>query len=267
MENVLTIAGSDNLAGGGIQADLKTFEELDVFGVSALTSVVNVVPGEIHPHTLSSELLAEQLDATLSQLPIHFAKIGLIGSFSNLLVIIKKLMNTDIKLIVDPVLFFKEGTHHFQKLYADAMKSLLLPIAYLVTPNLEEAAYLSDTSKLETQSDIQQAAQKIQALGCPNVVIKFGSRFPGDTAYNYLLTESGDYWFDTPKLAVTTTDGAGCTFSAAITALLARDYSLVEAVRLATRFVYLGIQAGIPISPRLGSVWQGAYRQQKEVHP
>lgn len=265
METVLTIAGSDSLAGGGIQADLKTFEELDVFGVSALTSLVNVLPTGVQSHVLSPKLVTEQLNSTLSQLPIHFAKTGLIGSFSNLLVIIKKLMNTDIKLVVDPVLFFKEGHHDFQKLYVDAMKSLLLPIAYLATPNLQEAAYLSEATKLETQRDVQQAAQKIQALGCPNVVIKCGSRFPGDTAYNYLLTESDAYWFDTPKLAVTTTDGAGCTFSAAITALLARDYSLVDAVQLATRFVYLGIQAGVPISSQLGSVWQGAYRQ-KEAH-
>ncbi|MFC6289666.1 bifunctional hydroxymethylpyrimidine kinase/phosphomethylpyrimidine kinase [Levilactobacillus angrenensis] len=266
METVLTIAGSDSLAGGGLQADLKTFEELNVFGVSAITSLINVDPTGIQSHVLSADLLSEQLDSTLSQLPIRFAKIGLIGNFSNLLVIIKKLMNTDIKLIVDPVLFFKEGAHYFQKVYTDAMKSLLLPVAYLVTPNLEEAAFLSNVSKLETKDDVQQAAQKIQALGCPNVVIKCGSRFPGDTAYNYLLTESGEHWFETPKLAVTTTDGAGCTFSAAITALLARNYALVDAVQLATRFVYLGIQAGIPISPHLGSVWQGAYRQ-KEVHP
>lgn len=266
MQNVLTVAGSDSLAGGGIQADLKTFEELDVFGLSVLTSIVNVTQTQFNQHNLSANLVTEQLKSVLTTVSIDFIKTGLLGNSTNLCATVDQLSDYRIKLVVDPVLSFKEANTTTNRDYVMSLKERLLPISFLTTPNLAEAYTLSGMTSITSTNDVQQAAKKIQALGCPNVVIKCGSRFPGDTAYNYLLTESGEHWFETPKLAVTTTDGAGCTFSAAITALLARNYALVDAVQLATRFVYLGIQAGIPISPHLGSVWQGAYRQ-KEVHP
>lgn len=263
MENVLTIAGSDSLAGGGVQADLKTFEELNVFGVSALTSLVTVTPTGTQQTNLSAKLLSEQLDSILEQLPINYAKTGLIGDFSNLLVVIKKLMNTDIQLVVDPVLFFKEGRHDFHKIYADAIKNLLLPIGFVTTPNLKEATYLSDSGPLTNKWAVREAAKRIQAHGCSNVVIKCGGHFPGSIAYDYLLDGDQSYWFESPKLTTVTTDGAGCTFSAAITASLANGYALVDAVRFANQFVYLGIKNGVHINQRLGSVWQGAYRQEE----
>ncbi|TGD19078.1 bifunctional hydroxymethylpyrimidine kinase/phosphomethylpyrimidine kinase [Levilactobacillus suantsaiihabitans] len=265
MQNVLTVAGSDSLAGGGIQADLKTFEELDVFGLSVLTSIVNVTQTQFNQHNLSADLVTEQLKSVLTTISIDFIKTGLLGNSANLYATVEQLSDYRTKLVIDPVLSFKEANTTTNRDYVTSLKERLLPLGFLTTPNLAEACILSGVTSISSTTDVQQAAQKIQALGCPNVVIKCGSRFPGDTAYNYLLTESDAYWFDTPKLAVTTTDGAGCTFSAAITALLARDYSLVDAVQLATRFVYLGIQAGVPISSQLGSVWQGAYRQ-KEAH-
>ncbi|WP_125583215.1 hydroxymethylpyrimidine/phosphomethylpyrimidine kinase [Levilactobacillus cerevisiae] len=261
METVLTIAGSDTLSGGGMQADLKTFEELDVFGVCALTGIVNVTSTDTKQTLFSPNLLADQIDSILTQLPIQFVKTGLLGDFNNLLVVVNKLMNTEIKLVIDPVLFFKEGQLNFHKIYGDSIKSLLMPLGFLTTPNLREAAYLSDIPQISTKSQVQLAARKIQSFGCPNVVIKCGSEFPGDIAYNYLLNGDESHWITTPKLQTVATDGAGCTFSAAITALLAQGYPLLDSVRIATEFVYIGIQRGLTITKDLGNVWQGAYRQ------
>lgn len=260
MEDVLTIAGSDSLAGGGIQADLKTFEELDVFGVSALTSIASIINNEVILNQINSAVILQQLDSILDQLPIHFAKTGLLGDTAALKIICNKLEQYDLKLIVDPVLVFKEGDSQIKSDYLDLMKDRLLPLAYVVTPNLEEAKQLSGLSEITTKDDIREAAKRIQKTGCKNVVIKGGNRFPGDQAIDYLRCEEIDYWFEGSKINNLATDGAGCTFSAVITAELATGQSLPEAVNFAKRFVRQGIKKGIKINSQLGSVWQGAYR-------
>lgn len=260
MEDVLTIAGSDSLAGGGIQADLKTFEELDVFGVSALTSIASIISDEVILNQINSAVILQQLDSILDQLPVHFAKTGLLGDVSALRVICNKLEQYKMKIVVDPVLVFKEGNSQIESGYLEVMKKKLLPLAYVVTPNLEEAKQLSGLLEINDKSDLKKAAKIIQDLGCPNVVIKGGSRLPGDTAIDYLRSNDKDYWFESSKINNIATDGAGCTFSAAITAKLATGQSLSESVNFAKKFVRLGIKDGIKINSQLGSVWQGAYR-------
>lgn len=265
MQTVLTIAGSDNLAGGGIQADLKTFEELDTFGVSALTSVVNVTPNQVKLHPLPEKLLQEQLTSTLTQLPIHYAKTGLIGDSRLISIVADSLYRSSIYAVIDPVIIFKEGITNLHTNYIDHIKTDLLPLGQVITPNLREAEVLSGISQISTRQQMVTAATRIQALGCPNVVIKGGSRLPGDTSYDYLLSQEHEYWFSSPKLPHVIADGAGCTFSAAITAQLANGSTLPEAVKFANHFVHLAIQQRIPINKNLSSVWQGAYRHQEAL--
>jgi len=261
MENVLTIAGSDSLAGGGIQADLKTFEELDVFGVSALTSVASILPGTVALTQLSPVVVAQQLTSILSQLPVRFVKTGLLGDVATLDLVCDQLRRYPVWLVVDPVLVFKEGAMGLAADYIAALRQRLLPLAYVTTPNLDEAAQLSGLAAITTREQMRTAAQRIQTLGCPNVVIKGGSRFPGTVAIDYLRYGEADYWFEESKIQRKTTDGAGCTFSAAITALLATGVVLPQAVGQAKQFVHAGIEHGVAISERLGSVWQGASRR------
>lgn len=263
MENVLTIAGSDSLAGGGIQADLKTFEELNVFGVSALTSVASITPTNLTLHQLPTAVIVDQLTSILTQLPIHFAKTGLLGDLATLEAVCAQLESTTTQVVVDPVLVFKEGQSQLQTTYITAVKQRLLPLGYVTTPNLAEAAQLSGMT-ITNKTEMVEAAKRIQATGCPNVVIKGGNRLAGDVASDYLRMGSVDYWFESPKIDRQTTDGAGCTFSAAITAQLAKGQALPEAVEVAKRFVHMGITHGVSISERLGSVWQGASRQWEE---
>ncbi|MFC6274092.1 bifunctional hydroxymethylpyrimidine kinase/phosphomethylpyrimidine kinase [Levilactobacillus tangyuanensis] len=261
MENVLTIAGSDSLAGGGIQADLKTFEELNVFGVSVLTSVASILPSGVSLYQIDSAIIKQQLDSILTQLPVHFAKTGLLGDLPALETVCDELAAHPLKLVVDPVLVFKEGDTQLQSDYLKAMQQRLLPLGFVTTPNLDEAGQLSGLGKITTKAEMVTAAKAIQAFGCPNVVIKGGNRLPGDTAVDYLRYGEQDFWFESPKIHQSTTDGAGCTFSAAITGQLANGRSLPDAVNDAKRFVHLGIEHGVVISPQLGSVWQGASRQ------
>lgn len=263
MENVLTIAGSDSLAGGGIEADLKTFEELNVFGLSALTSVASITPEGVNLSQIPPTVIGQQLDSILSQLPVHFAKTGLLGSQAALTMVCDKLQATKLKLVVDPVLVFKEGETQLHTTYIDAMTHKLLPLGYVTTPNLDEARQLSGLADITNRDQMREAALRIQAFGCPNVVIKGGSRLAGDVALDYLRAGDQDYWFTGPKIDRQTTDGAGCTFSAAITAELANGQSLPAAVAAAKTFVRLGITHGVAISATLGSVWQGASRQEE----
>jgi pyridoxine kinase len=264
MQNVLTIAGSDSLAGGGLQADLKTFEELNVFGLSATTSIANIFPDDVSIKVLDPELVKEQLDSVLTQVPIAYAKTGLLGSVAMIELVKQELEENNLPLVVDPVLVFKEGETAEEVDYLAAMKNDLLPLASVTTPNLTEAEQLSGL-KIESIGQLPQAAQRIQDLGCPNVIIKGGSRLSGNEAVDYLLTEKQGYWFRNNKIDTAITNGAGCTFSAAITAFLAQEKSVVDAVKMAKEFVRLAIIHGVTIGDS-GSVWQGATRQQEDHH-
>ena len=265
MQNVLTIAGSDSLAGGGIQADLKTFEELDVFGLSATTSIANIFPHEVSIHNLTPEILAEQLDSIFGQVKTTAAKTGLVGSVKMIEVVAEQLKKHPTTLVVDPVFFLKEGQMDSKNDYVEATIQQLLPLATITTPNLLEAQALSGVTISEVE-DLPIAAKKIQALGCSNVVIKGGSRLSGNEAVDYLLTPDGEFWFKTPKIPNATINGAGCTFSAAITAFLAREYPVEKAVQAAKFFVQDAILQGVKIGKNSGSVYQGASRNQEDNH-
>jgi len=264
VEKVLTIAGADSLAGGGIQADLKTFEELDVFGVSALTTIVSIAAEKLLIHQVPPVVISEQIDSIFNNIKVDYLKTGLIGNLATLKLVTEKLQRYPfMKVVIDPVLVFKEAQTDVKADYLKFFRKEFLPLAYVVTPNLAEAAQLSGTATITDRKGMQQAALKIQNLGCQNVVIKGGSRLAGELAFDYAKLGTKEYWLESPKVDQQTIDGAGCTFSAAITAQLAKGDSLIEAIRFAKKFVYLGIADGVAVNSRLGNVWQGAYRQRR----
>lgn len=254
MENVLTIAGSDSLAGGGLQADLKTFEEFNIFGVSAITSIASIFKDSVKIETLDETTLRNQLDSIISQMKLSAIKIGLVGDINNVHLIAETLAENPAPLVLDPVLVFKEGSTDCDKPYLTAVKELL-PKALITTPNLVEAEKLSGV-KINSLEDMKKAAQAIQKLGCQNVVIKGGSRLSGAKAVDYLLTPNSERIFENPKANISMTNGAGCTFSAAVTANIALGQSVETSVEKAKSFVYAAIVHGNSV----GSVWQGASR-------
>jgi len=241
----LTIAGSDPGGGAGIQADLKTFHQLGVYGTSAITlvTVQNTVRFSRVEH-MEVSLVREQIEAVLEDLPPGAVKTGALGSAE----IVETVAAVAFRcpLVIDPVTIGKHGLRLIDPDAFAALRRLLIPRAALVTPNLSEAAELAgiEVSDLENMKD---AALRIAALGPAAVLIK-GGHLRGD-AVDILLHNGKFTEFRTGRLDTPHTHGTGCTFSAAITAFLAHGRELEAAVHEAKKFVTEAIRT----APGLGS--------------
>ena len=236
----LTIAGSDPSGGAGIQADLKTFHQFGVYGEAVITllTVQNTL-GVRRVETLPPDLVLEQLEAVIEDIRPAAAKTGALGSAEVIRALAKRF---PFPLVVDPVLASKNGAA-----LADSAIRELAPHASLVTPNLDEAAFLTG-SAVETVADMRRAASALRAMGAESVLVK-GGHLEGDRAVDVLLTAEGYTELDTPRAATAHTHGTGCTYSAAITALLACGLTIPAAVARAKSFVTEAIRT----APGLGS--------------
>lgn len=241
----LTIAGSDPSGGAGIQADLKTFHQLRVYGTAAVTliTVQNTV-GMSRVQTLEPELVAGQIEAVLEDLPPQAVKTGALGTAA----IIKAVAAIEMKcpLVVDPVMVGKHGAHLMDAAALDAFRDLLLPKATLITPNLDEAEALAGMP-VRNPGQMKQAALGIAKRGARAVLIK-GGHLDCD-AVDILLHNGVFTELRAPRVDTRHTHGTGCTYSAAITACLARRMELPEAVARAKAF----IDEAIRTSPGLGA--------------
>lgn len=240
----LTIAGSDPSGGAGIQADLKTFHQFGVYGeaVIATVTVQNTTRVE-HVESLSPQLVTSQIRAVLEDIPPAAAKTGALGSLAVVRAIAELAREFAFPLVVDPVLM---STHGTPLLAEDAVRDELLPVATLITPNLQEAAALSGLEVRDVET-MRRAAEKIVAMGAKAVLVK-GGHLSG-TAVDILLFDG--QWFEFPANRIDTrhTHGTGCAYSAAITAGLALGWNLPDAVRRAKRWITEAIRT----SPGLGS--------------
>lgn len=231
----LTIAGSDSSAGAGIQADLKTFAALGVYGLSALTAITaqNTL-GVRMAEDLAPELVEAQIDAVLEDIGADAAKTGMLSSPLIIEAVAGRVRKWGLRLVVDPVMRAKSGDPLLRPEAVATLRAQLLPLAEVVTPNLPEAEALTGR-RIETLDDMRAAASAIFALGPRHVVVKGGHR----------TTEPVDIYFDgkrclelrAERLQTPHTHGTGCTFSAAITALLARGMPVEEAVAGAKQYI------------------------------
>jgi pyridoxine kinase len=255
MKQVLTIAGLDSLAGGGATADIKTFEEFQTFGHMVLTCIA-AINEEITIHDIPAHTIVDQLASIATYIELAAIKIGLLQSIETIEFVKDFLDNQACPVVLDPVLVFKEGQTEEVQDYQEALLSLF-PLATLVTPNLVEAEYLAK-QPITTRDEMKIAAQQIKLLGPEFVLIKGGARLGGN-ACDLLYDGENFTFFEAPKLASNTTNGAGCTLSAAIAALLAKNTPMIAAVQLAKDFVFAGIEEGIPLTNAMGNVNQLAY--------
>ncbi|MBO0447435.1 bifunctional hydroxymethylpyrimidine kinase/phosphomethylpyrimidine kinase [Enterococcus ureilyticus] len=267
IKKVLTVAGSDSSGGAGIQADLKTFEEYGTFGFSALTSIVTMDPDEGWSHLvtpIAAELVEKQLKTIFAGGALDAMKTGMLGTIEAIEItrayIDKFAMNN---IVIDPVMACKGTSELLQPENVAAMTRLLLPKATITTPNLVEAGILSGLGDLTSVNQMKEAAKKIIDLGPKNVVIKGGHRLKADKAIDLFYDGNKFTIFEDELFSTDYNHGAGCTFAAAVTAGLAKGYSVVEAVALAKQFVSAAIKNGQKINPFLGHVWHGAYNQAK----
>ena len=244
----LTIAGSDSGGGAGIQADLKTFHHFGVYGTSALTLITaqNTL-GVREVQLLRPELVAKQIEAVAGDFELCAAKTGALGSEELIEAVAASVSEYAIpNLVVDPVMISKHGDRLLAKGAVDALLRLLLPRAALVTPNLHEAAKLLGRP-VESEDQMRDAARSVHDLGAAAVLVK-GGQLPGEEAVDILYDGSEFVRLAAPRIDTPHTHGTGCTYSAAITALLARGETLVDAVRQAKDF----ISRAIASAPGLG---------------
>ncbi|EOH99821.1 phosphomethylpyrimidine kinase [Enterococcus haemoperoxidus ATCC BAA-382] len=265
IKKVLTVAGSDSSGGAGIQADLKTFEEYGTFGFSALTSIVTMDPDEGWSHLVTPidpELVDKQLKTIFAGGVLDAMKTGMLGTVEAIEITrhyIDKFAMENI--VIDPVMACKGTSELLQPENVATMTRLLLPKATITTPNLVEAGILSGLGDLTSIDQMKEAAKKILDLGPKNVVIKGGHRLKSDKAID-LFYDGNDFTiFENELFRTDYNHGAGCTFAAAVTAGLAKGYSVADAVSLAKKFVAAAIKNGQKINPFLGHVWHGAYNQ------
>jgi len=249
----MTIAGSDSGGGAGIQADLKTFLALGVYGASTLTAITaqNTV-GVTAVHEVPTDVIAAQIDAVVSDIGVDAAKTGMLSSAGIISVVAERVRHWRIdKLVVDPVMVAKSGDRLLREDAVQALVHELLPLSLVLTPNVPEAEVLVGRH-LETDADMREAAREILDLGPRSVVMKGGHR-EGD-ATDLLFDGRSFQVYDSPRFETPNTHGTGCTFSAAIAAGLARGLSVQDAVGEAKRYVSEAIRKSVPLGAGHGPV-------------
>ncbi|HET8630547.1 MAG TPA: bifunctional hydroxymethylpyrimidine kinase/phosphomethylpyrimidine kinase [Thermomicrobiales bacterium] len=243
MYKALTIAGSDSGGGAGIQADLKTFAALGVYGSSVLTAITaqNTL-GVTAVHEIPTAVIAAQLDAVLGDIGADAAKTGMLSSSAIIETVAAGVARHGIrKLVVDPVMIAKSGDRLLREDAVAALRERLLPLALVVTPNIPEAETLAGLT-IASEADRDEAARRIAAYGPRYVVIK-GGHAPGGPV-DYLYDGARATPIDAgPRVVTENTHGTGCTFSAAIAAGLARGLGVEEAVRAAKAYITAALRA------------------------
>jgi hydroxymethylpyrimidine/phosphomethylpyrimidine kinase len=243
----LTIAGSDASGGAGIQADLKTFHQFGVYGEAAVTLItVQNTLGVQRVECLTPELVGDQIGAVIRDIPPNAAKTGALGNRAIIEAVAALARDFSFPLVVDPVMASKNGAPLLAPDAIQSLKTFLLPNAFLLTPNLDEASILTGV-EVRDLAGMRLAAEKLAALGPQAVLVKGGhlQRDPVD-----ILLHRGEWTeFTSPRIDTRHTHGTGCTFSAAITASLASGQELVEAIRRAKRYITEAIRN----NPGLGS--------------
>lgn len=233
----MTIAGSDSSGGAGIQADLKTFAALGVYGTSAVTAVTaqNTV-GVQGVYELPAEFVGLQIDSVVSDIGVDAVKTGMLANAEIIAIVAAKVQEYGLpNLVVDPVMVAKSGAPLLRSEARDALIRLLLPLAVVVTPNLHEARVLTGL-EISDLADMQRAAETIYALGASHVVVK-GGHLPGEQSVDVLFDGRDFTLLYAPRLDTRNTHGTGCTFASAIAAGLAKGQNVAEAVRGAKTFI------------------------------
>lgn len=260
---VCTIAGTDSGGGAGIQADLKTFQERDVFGTSVVVAVTAQNTLGVHGvYPIPVEGVIAQLDALFSDLSLKAIKTGMLLNSEYITVIANYLAkHSDIPLIVDPVMIAKGGAALMESSATDAMIQKLLPLATLITPNIPEAETILQRT-IETEEEMMQAAKDIQKLGAKNVLMKGGHSLNTEKARDFLLTADGTgTWFESERFPTKDTHGTGCTYSACITAEIAKSKSLIDAVAISKEYITAAIYHGIKVGHGHGPTNHAAFRK------
>ncbi|PTJ90967.1 bifunctional hydroxymethylpyrimidine kinase/phosphomethylpyrimidine kinase [Staphylococcus simulans] len=268
LKKVLTIAGSDTSAGAGMQADLKTFQELDTYGMVALAAIVTM-DKETWSHDVTPipfDVFNKQLETAISIGP-DAVKTGMLGTEEVIKRAGEAFEESGAKyFVVDPVMVCKGEDEVLNPGNTDAMIKYLLPKATVTTPNLFEAGQLSGLGTLRSIDDMKKAAKIIYDQGAQNVVIKGGKALDQEKSYDLYYDGDKFYQLTTDMFQQSYNHGAGCTFAAATTANLANGQSPKDAVVNAKAFVASAIKNGWKMNDFVGPVDHGAYNRIEKIN-
>jgi hydroxymethylpyrimidine/phosphomethylpyrimidine kinase len=242
----MTIAGSDSGGGAGIQADLKTFAALGVYGTSALTAITaqNTI-GVTGVHEIPTDIIAAQIEAIITDIGADAVKTGMLSSSAIVEVVAQELKRHRVEaLVIDPVMVAKSGDPLLQQEAVEALRAKLVPLAAVVTPNIPEAEVLTGL-KITSLDDMRLAAEKIIEMDARGVVVK-GGHLAGP-ATDLFYDGSRFQEFTAPRIDTKNTHGTGCTFASAIAAGLARRLSVIDSVAQAKEYVTEAIRRSFPI--------------------
>ncbi|WP_424475546.1 bifunctional hydroxymethylpyrimidine kinase/phosphomethylpyrimidine kinase [Oceanobacillus kimchii] len=263
MKNVpcaLTIAGTDPSGGAGIQADLKTFQELQTYGMSVITSVVaQNTTGVTSVHHMPINMIEDQLKAILEDMPIHAFKTGMIANKQMMEIISKKIEKLNAPYVMDPVMVATSGDSLIDTEARSFLREYLLPQTALVTPNIPEAEFITGHS-IETLEDMKDAAKHIVDHFNADAALIKGGHMKAD-AVDFLYDGSAMHTFSAKRINTKNTHGTGCTYSAAITSYLAKGYSMVEAVQKSKDFVTAAISQSFELGYGNGPTNHWAIRE------
>lgn len=264
MYKALTIAGSDTSGGAGIQADLKTFQERGVYGMTALTVIVAQDPHNDWFHNvfpIEVSTLEAQLETVLAGIGVNAAKTGMLGSIDIIEMAASKIEKYGVKnLVVDPVMVCKGADEALHPETNECLRDVLVPKALVVTPNLFEASQLSGVGPITTVEQMKEAAAKIHEHGAKYVIVKGGGKLQHEAAVDVLYDGTNFEILESERIGTTYTHGAGCTYSAAIAAELAKGKSAREAIDLAKAFITEAIRHSFPLNKYVGPTHHAAYR-------
>jgi hydroxymethylpyrimidine/phosphomethylpyrimidine kinase len=246
----LTIAGSDSSGGAGIQADLKTFAALGVYGASVITALTaQNTRGVTGIHLVPPGFVTAQMDAVFSDLEVKAVKIGMVAQLATIEVIAAGLKgwspgvaDSTGHVVLDPVMVASSGDRLLAADAVEALRTKLIPRASLITPNLPEAAALLDEPVAVSEAEIERQGRRLLSMGCGAVLIK-GGHGEGSESIDYLVAASGSVALSAPRIATKNTHGTGCSLSSAIAALLAKGEAMETAVRNAKAFISAAIAA------------------------
>ncbi len=258
MKRILTIAGSDSGGGAGIQADLKAITLLGGYGMSALTALTAQNTVEVQGiHEVPAGFVEAQIDAVLSDIGADAIKTGMLANQEIIEVVSRKIRQYKVKkVVVDPVMISKSGASLLRKDAQESLIKRLIPLAWVVTPNLMEASVLAGL-KVSSLEGMKKAAHRIYELGAKHVVVK-GGHLRG-MAIDLLYDGKNFMELEGPRIETKNTHGTGCTFASAIATLLARGDTVDEAVSKAKTFIHMAIQSGLSLGKGHGPTNPSAY--------
>lgn len=257
----LSIAGSDSGGGAGIQADLKTFQERGVFGTTAITAITaQNTTGVFDIHPIPLQTVETQIKAIADDFTIKAFKVGMLGSIELIECVAKNIKKYDFGyFVLDPVMVTKGGVPLLEQSSIKAIKDELIPLCDVITPNLHEAKALTDIDIKDKQS-AKKAALILQDMGAKVVVIKGGStNSSSEICEDWVFSQDEEFILNSPRFDTAQTHGTGCTFSACITAELAKGNSIKQSIALAKEYISAAISNPLNIGSGHGPTNHWAY--------